>query len=210
MRHDHLQPRVAVRDGVHIQRTAVLYGCVGSIGGAHVHGQRQVVLHQILVHRLQPRVEQGDAVVDRAELDALELQVFDGVHQQVHAVRHARVQTGKSDELLRITRHQARRHFIVAVDADRILVAQREHDGPVDVAHGVLHDVRVGGQLDCVGTGETRHLQMQRQDLRVLVHIHMAIDDHGCCSWLTEYRNARIRPRVCRRGASPPMCCARP
>ena len=87
------------------------------------------------------------------------------MHQQIHAVGHARIDTGETNELLRITRHQSRGHLVITIDADRVGVAQGKHYGTVDIAHGVFDDIRVAGQLDGVSTCKACHLQVKGEDV---------------------------------------------
>ena len=108
------------------------------------------------------------------------------MHQQIHAVRHARVNTGETNELLRVTCHQSRGDFVVTIDANRVGIAQRKHYCTVDLAHGVFNDIRVAGQLDGIGTSKACHLQMEGENVRIFVHIHMAINDHGAYSFLQD------------------------
>ena len=73
------------------------------------------------------------------------------MHQQIHAVGHARIQAGETDELLRIARYQAGGNFVIAIDADRVFVAQRKNDGMVYLAHGLGDRGRVGPQRESAG-----------------------------------------------------------
>ena len=144
-----------------------------------MHGQRQIVSDQILIDWHQPGIEQRHAIVDRAELHPAKPQILDRMDQQIHAVRHAGIKAGKPDELFRVHGDQPRGHFVIAINADGITIAQRKDDGVIDRRHRLDDRGRIGFDRKTTGARHTGDLAINRQDLGIFIHVHVAIHDHG-------------------------------
>jgi hypothetical protein len=142
---DHLELGVAQRHRLDMDRAAEVDRGIAREGGAHVHGERQVVRDAVLVDRRHARVVERHAVVDRAVLNAPEAEVLYGMAQQLHAIGPARVGVGEAHEFVRILLHRGRGGRIVALDPSRIAVAQRKHDRPFNALHRRVE--RVGVRL---------------------------------------------------------------
>ena len=180
MGHDHLEVPVTAGHFVNRHGPAQLDRRVLGECRAHMERQRQISLDAIAIDRLHPRIEQGNAVVDRAIFDALEAVFLDRPAQQFHAVLAAGIDRGEAHELVRVFLYRPGGYLIVAVDAGRIGITQRKDDRLVDQRHGGIDGIRIGDRAHRAWTGIGRARREQGAEVLRLPEVDVTIDNHRC------------------------------
>ena len=141
----------------------------------------------ILVDRLEARIGQRDAIVDRPVFDALEPQILDGVREHVHAVGAARIDIGEADNLVGIFGDRRGRGLVIAFDADAVAIAQGEDDRLLDVGHLGKDGIGVRLRRHLALTDAGQLAAIERQHVLVVPDIDVAVaigaGGHDCFSF---------------------------
>ena len=161
-----------------------------------MHRDGQIVLGTILPDGGHARIEHGHAVIDGAELDALELQILDGVNQQIHGVSAPRVDGGKADEFVGVFGDGAGSSLIRTVNAGAVGIFGRVENGLIDLGEFGIDRVAVRYGSDRPLSRHRGASRKARLQLIGVPDVHMAIDKHGKITPSVRVESCQPRRRI--------------